>query len=238
MYPSAERLVILDADGTTIDAFSAIERTFAHHGMDIGDLERFQKRRHLFKYLGGLKEFPANLRRQIGKKRRRQLIDTLTQVYREEARLFPGIAELVSALIAAPRIRLGLVTRNITLEPAETLRLLFLRHGIDADALDFLVTVPLSDAKTAYFRAVRERLGINPARAYVCGDEHKDYLAAIHTGMHPFIVSYGFEDHRRLTERYNVPEEVISRTSLELSQRVRHALDLYGEGPEPADTER
>jgi phosphoglycolate phosphatase len=226
MYPSAERLVILDADGTTIDAFSAIERTFALHGMAIGDLARFQKRRHLFKYLGGLKEFPANLKRQIGKQRRRQLIATLTEVYREEARLFPGIAELIAALIAAPGIRVGLVTRNITHEPAETLRRLFLRHGIDTGALDFLVSVPLGEAKTAYFRAVRERLGINPARAYVCGDEHKDYLAAIHTGMHPFIVSYGFDDHERLTRKFGVPEEVIARTPAELSARVRHGLDL------------
>ncbi len=226
MFRSDMRLVILDADGTTIDAFSAIERTFAHHGMDIGDLERFQKRRNLFKYLGGLKEFPANLRRQLGKQRRRQLIATLTEVYREEARLFPGIAELVQALIEAPGIRVGLVTRNITQEPAETLRQLFLRHDIDAGGLDFLVTVPLSDAKTVHFRAVREQLGINPARAYICGDEHKDFIAAISTGMHPFIVSYGFEDHRRLTEKFGVPEEVISRTSEELCRRVRHALDL------------
>lgn len=226
MYPSDKRLVILDADGTTIDAFSAIGRTFALHGMDIGDLARFQKRRNLFKYLGGLKEFPANLRRQIGKQRRRQLIATLTEVYREEARLFPGIAGLIQALIAAPGIRVGLVTRNITHEPAETLRLLFLRHGIDTAELDFLVTIPLSDTKTGHFRAVRERLGINPARAYVCGDEHKDFLAAIGAGMHPFIVSYGFEDHRRLTEKFDVPEEVISRTPLELRRRVLHALDL------------
>lgn len=226
MYPSAGRLVILDADGTTIDAFSAIERTFAHHGMAIGDLARFQKRRHLFKYLGGLKEFPANLKRQLGKQRRRQLIATLTEVYREEARLFPGIAELVNALIAAPGIHVGVVTRNITLEPAETLRQLFRRHGIDIDAMDFLVSVPLGETKTPHFRAVREGLGINPARAYVCGDEHRDYLAAIATGMHPFIVSYGFEDHGRLTQKFGVPEEVISRTPLELSARVRHALDM------------
>ena len=40
-----QHLVILDADGTTIDAFGAINRTFARHGMNLGDLERFQKRR-------------------------------------------------------------------------------------------------------------------------------------------------------------------------------------------------
>ncbi len=234
MYPSADRLVILDADGTTIDAFSAIERTFARHGMDIGDLKRFQQRRHLFKYLGGLKEFPANLKRQIGKQRRRQLIATLTEVYRQEAGLFPGIAELIAALIAAPDVRVGLVTRNITHEPAETLRLLFLRHDIDTGALDFLISVPLGETKTAYFRALRERLGINPARAYVCGDEHKDYLAAIGAGMHPFIVSYGFEGYERLTRKFDVPEEVIARTPEALSARLRHGLGLAPHTAGPA----
>ena len=71
MY-SKDHLVILDADGTTIDAFSAIERTFACHYMDIGDLERFQKRRHRFKYLGGLKEFPNNIKQQLGKQKIRK----------------------------------------------------------------------------------------------------------------------------------------------------------------------
>ncbi|MCX7673578.1 MAG: HAD hydrolase-like protein [Thiobacillaceae bacterium] len=226
MYPTRARLVILDADGTTIDAFEAIERTFARHGMAIGDLERFQKRRHLFKYLGGLKEFPANLRRQLGKQRRRQLLNTLTEVYRAEARLFPGIPELIATLVAAADVRVGLVTRNITYEPAETLRQLFARHGVDVGALDFLVTVPLGETKTAYFRALRAHFGINPARAFVCGDEHRDYLAAVASGMHPFIVSYGFEDHERLTRKFEVPEEVIARTPAELAARLCHALDL------------
>ena len=47
MY-SSDRLIILDADGTTIDAFGAMAQAFAHHDVDIGDLTRFQKRRHLF----------------------------------------------------------------------------------------------------------------------------------------------------------------------------------------------
>ena len=78
---SHERLVILDADGTTIDAFKAIEKTFAHHGMDIGPLERFQKRRNLFKYLGGVKEMPKNLRQQLGRRQRSQIIATLTHPF-------------------------------------------------------------------------------------------------------------------------------------------------------------
>ena len=82
---SRERLIILDADGTTIDAFGAITKAFAQHGMDIGDLTRFQKRRHLFKYLGGLKEFPRNLQRHMRASKRAAVIATLTEIYREKA---------------------------------------------------------------------------------------------------------------------------------------------------------
>ncbi|MCP5158942.1 MAG: HAD family hydrolase [Gammaproteobacteria bacterium] len=225
MY-SHEQLIILDADGTTIDAFSAIGKTFAHHGMDIGDLARFQKRHRLFKYLGGLKEFPVNLQKQLGKQKRSQLIATLTEVYREEAQLYPGIAELIQTLLATPDLRIGLITRNITIEPEETLGCLFLRHGVDTRDLDFLLHVPLAQDKGTHFRVARERFAINPARAYACGDEHKDFLAAISAGMHPFMVSYGFENHMRLTQKFGVPEEVISPTPAALCERIYNALNL------------
>jgi phosphoglycolate phosphatase len=226
MFNSNKRLVILDADGTTIDAYTAIDKAFSLHGMALGDQERFQRRRHLFKYLGGLKEFPANLKKQLGKQKRKQLISTLTEVYREEAQLYPGMAEMVQTLIDAPDVVVGMVTRNITNEPKHTLRLLFERHDIDVDALNFLVHIPLSDEKTNYFKAARLEYEINPALSYICGDEYKDYLAALGSGMHPFMVSYGFEDIKRLTQKFNVPEEIISRTPDELSQRLLHATGL------------
>lgn len=232
MY-NRERLIILDADGTTIDAFTAIAKTFAEHGMDIGNLEKFQKRRHLFKYLGGAKEFPQNLSRQFGKEKRAKLIRTLTEVYREEAALFPGIATLIQQLMAAANVRVGLVTRNITIEPETTLSRLFARHDIDTEALDFLVHVPLSQEKTAHFRTIREQFAVNPARAYACGDERKDYRAAIGSGLHPFMVSYGFEDHRHLTKKAEIPEELIARTPPELCERILHALDLAAEAATP-----
>lgn len=226
MYKSTKRLIILDADGTTIDAYSAIEEAFAQHGMTLGDEASFQKRHHLFKYLGGLKEFPSIIKKNMRQQGRKKIVSTLTEVYRSEACLYPGIAELIRSLIAAPDIVVGLVTRNITNEPLESLRQLFSRHDIDVGELDFFDHVPLSEGKTAQFRLTRERFEINPARAYICGDEYKDFLAAISTGMHPFMVSYGFEDHDRLTEKFNVPDEVISRTSVELCGRIRHALEL------------
>lgn len=230
MTTSSKRLLILDADGTTIDAYSAIEATFLQHGMTLGDEDRFQKRHRLFKYLGGLREFPTNLKRQLGKQSRKQLIGTLTEVYRNEAQLYPGIAGLIGQLLATPDLVLGIVTRNITNDPEHTLRLLFARHGIDVDRLGFLSHIPLKQDKTATFRALREQHGINPARSYICGDEHKDYFAAIHTGMHPFMVSYGFENHQRLTGKFDVPDEVISRTPDALCQRVLHGLGISHRG--------
>lgn len=226
MYEKNERLIIFDADGTIIDAFSAIEKTFAHHGMNIGDLESFQKRRKIFKYLGGIKEFPTNLKKQFGRQNRKELLATLTDVYREDAKLFPGIAETIRDLLSAKGIRVGLVTRNISIEPETTMRLLFERHDIDFDAFDFVACIPLRDDKAPYFKAAREQLNINPALAYASGDEHKDFLSAVNAGMHAFMVSYGFEDHDRLVKKFDVPDEIISRDPEGFCFRIRHAFEL------------
>lgn len=230
LYANRERLVIFDADGTIIDAFQAIEQTFLTHGMAIGDLERFQKRRKLLKYLGGLREFPTNLRRQFGKQHRKRLLATLTEIYRNEASLYPGIVSLLRVLLAAPDIRVGLVTRNVTVEPEETLTCLFRRHGIDLGDFDYFSCIPLREEKTGQLKLARERLAINPARAYACGDEYSDYMAAISAGMYPFVVAYGFEDSERLISDFGVPREVISTSPAEFSERLLHALDLPAEG--------
>ena len=225
-YKTTERLVIFDADGTTIDAFHAIQLTFLRHGMDIGDLERFQKRRKLLKYLGGLREFPMNLRRQFGKQSRKKLLATLTDVYRTEARLYPGIGSMLRILLAAPDIRVGFVTRNITIEPRETLKQLFLRHGIDTAEFDYFACIPLSEHKVEYLKQARQSFAINPARAYSCGDEYSDYLAAIGAGSHPFVVAYGFEDSVRLSQKFGVPTELISTSPEDFTGRLLHALDI------------
>jgi len=224
MYKSNKRLIILDADGTTIDAFSAITSTFSQHGMALGNEDNFQKRHNLFKYMGGIKEFPRNLKKQIGN--RKGLIETLTAVYRDEAQLYPGITALIERLIVAPDIIVGIVTRNITNEPLVTLSQLFLRHGIDVNQLDFLHHIPVKQNKDLAFQDLRDHYGVNPALSYICGDEHKDYNAAVISGMHPLMVSYGFEDHSRLTDKFNIPEVLISRTPAELCARVSHTLGL------------
>ncbi len=226
MYSNNDRLILFDADGTLIDGFSAIDQTFSMHGMDIGELENFQKRRKLLKYLGGIREFPVNLRKQFGKQHRKALRATLTEVYRDDAQLYPGLADLLRDLIACKSIRVGLVTRNVTIDPEVTLGKLFARHDIDITDLDYVACVAIGKSKTEAFREALLRFDINPARAYACGDEHADYEAAIQTGLHPFIVSYGFEDHDRLHEKYAIPEAVISRTPAEVCARIRHGLGI------------
>ena len=228
-YDNLERLVIFDADGTTIDAFHAIELAFMQHGMDIGDLDRFQKRRKLLKFLGGLREFPKNLRHQFGKQSRRQLLATLTEVYRHEACLYPGIDKLLGKLLADPDTRVGLITRNVTNEPKETLKCLFQRFGIDTGEFDYFACIPLSENKAVHMKRARQSFAINPARAYACGDEYSDYLAAINSGMHPFVVSYGFEDSVRLTKKFGVPSEIISTSPAEFAENLLNALNLTAE---------
>ncbi|MET0002145.1 MAG: HAD hydrolase-like protein [Candidatus Thiodiazotropha sp.] len=219
------RLIILDADGTTVDAFKAINMAFKAHNMNIGDIQRFQDRRKIFKYIGGLKEMPINLRKQLKEKQRSALINTLTEIYREQARLFDGMGWLINRLVTQPDLRVGMITRNITIEPEKTLRKLYRRNGVDDSGLDFLIHLPLRKQKLTAFQAIRESLKVNPARAYATGDEKCDYVAAVGTGMHPFMVSFGFESYRRLTKKIGVPAVLISRQPHELKQRILHALD-------------
>lgn len=225
MY-SDKKLVILDADGTTIDAFQAISSTFSQHDMSIGDLSRFQKRHNLFKYLGGVKEFPKNLKKQLKKVEREKLIGTLTEVYRMHGKLYPGMQQMIDRLLNAPDVVVGVVTRNITLEPTKTLDTLFKREQIDSSLFDFLIHIPLREKKTDTFRKLRAEYQVNPALSYVCGDEYKDYVSAIASGMSPLIASYGFENFERLTQKFDIPEEVISTSPDQLSEKLLHTLRL------------
>jgi phosphoglycolate phosphatase len=133
---------------------------------------------------------------------------------------------MINRLIAQPDLKVGMITRNITNEPEKTLRALYQRNGVDVSGFDFLIHLSLKQQKLKAFQAIRESLKINPARAYATGDEKCDYVAAIGSGMHPFMVSFGFESYQRLTKKIGVPDALISRQPLILKQRILHALDI------------
>jgi phosphoglycolate phosphatase len=149
---------------------------------------------------------------------------TLTDIYREEAVLYDGIAELINALIQQQGVCVGIITCNITHEPKQTLKQLLKRNGVNTKELDFLTHVPLKHEKSHAFRQTRDDFHINPALAYACGDEKKDFYAAVTTCMHPFMVSYGFEDYERLTDKIGVPPEIIARTPQQLEERLMHTM--------------
>jgi phosphoglycolate phosphatase len=221
---SNKRLVILDADGTTIDAFSAIAKTFSAHGMALGDLSRSPKRHNLLKYLAGAKEFPKNLRKQLTRVKHNLLIDMLTAVNRDKARLYPRMCELINRPLDSSDVLVGIVTRNITHDPEKTPRLLFQREQVDVDKLDFLIHVSLKEKKTAVLNRIRELHQVNPSLCYVCGDEYKNYLSDLLAAMHPFIVSYGFESLERLAQKFEIPGMSFYDSPQQFSQRLLHAL--------------
>lgn len=83
-------------------------------------------------------------------------------------------------------------------------------RAIPPEALDLLLHLPLKQSKQGYFEQVRERFLVDPARSFVCGDEHQNYTAALAAGMHPIIVSSGFGNRTRLTRKSGVSEVLIS----------------------------
>ena len=130
------------------------------------------------------------------------------------------MVELLQRLIAAPDIRVGIVSRNVTIDPEETLAIVLGRFGIDRAGLDFLRCIPLGNGKAPEFRAIREGYGINPLRAYVCGDEYRDYTDANTAGMQSIIASYGFDGamhrHENLGRVMLQPDALHKRNCLRL----------------------
>lgn len=113
-----------------------------------------------------------------------------------------------------------------TMDASQTMATAFLHHGIDNGTFDFLACIPLADDKATPIRTAHRFFDINPARAYACGDEHRDYDAAVSRDMHPLIASCGFENAERLIDGFGVPASVVADSPAELASRLARALDL------------
>lgn len=201
-------LLVLDFDGFLVNSYELIRSTFATLGLDIGDEGRFQNRRKFLKYLGGGKELLRNLvSYSLPKKRRFRTV--LTEEYLSAGRIYPSFTPFLNQIVAEPDLHVGIVSRNFTLQPGTTIRAVLRNSGIDEDALDFVIPLPIGATKNDVLQAMRST---RHRRCVLGADEICDFKAASAAGYEPVIASYGFDRLERLTEKGGVPRDRIAAT--------------------------
>lgn len=229
-HPVRKRLlVVLDFDGFLVNSYALIRETFAAFGLDVGDEERFRNRRKFLKYLGGGKEFVANLV-HIALPKERRIREVLTETYRSEGAVFPPFRDLVNRMIAAPRIHCGVVSRNFTLNPGPTMRCVLKRSGIEEADLDFVIPIPIGAPKDETLTAMRS------SRYFECllgADEISDYRAATAADYDVLMASYGFDHRERLITRGKVPPALIDDDPATLVARFTERVAPYLDAARP-----
>ena len=214
-------LVVLDFDGLLVDSYALIRAAFADFDLDVGDARRFRDRRKFLKYLGGGREILPNLVR-VALPRKRRIRAALTAHYRTSGRLFEPFVPYLNAMIAAPRVHVGIVSRNFTINPGMTIRQVLINSGIDEANLDFIIPISAGVKKHATLE------GMNSSRykkTLFGGDEIGDYKAALETGYDKIMIgSYGFDNRQRLVKTGKIPEELIYDTQSSIVQAFEKSL--------------
>ena len=220
-------LVVLDFDGVLINSYALLRDTLASFGLDVGDEERFRNRRKFLKYLGGGKELIHNL---VGMSlpKTRKLRARLTECYRECGFIYPEFIDVVNRMIAAPGIHCGVVSRNFTLRPGPTIRVVLARSGVDEANLDFVVPVPVGASKTDVLDGM---VASRYREAVLCADEISDYRAAGEAGYRSLIGSYGFDTSSRLLRRGEVPPACLYDTPEALAAALRVLIAPHDAAP-------
>jgi phosphoglycolate phosphatase len=215
-------LVVLDFDGFLVDSYRLLKDTFTQFGLDIGDEDRFKRRRKFLKYLGGGKEFVVNFVK-LSLPKKQKIRDRLTAEYLEHGRVFADFVPLLNRLIDEPRAHVGIVSRNFTYTPGATIRSVLRNSGIDEQHLDFVIPIPTGAKKTDVLEAMRSpryRLSL------FGGDEIGDYNAATETGYDALIASYGFDSRKRLLEVGKVPEQLIHDRPRSIAETLQRRFEL------------
>lgn len=204
----AKALVVLDFDGFLIDSYELIRATFAELGFDVGDSDRFRKRRKFLKYLGGGREILRNLV-TCSLPRKKAIRAVLTERYEASGRVFEEFVPLLNEMIASPELHVGILSRNFALHPGRTIRTVLRSSGVDERHLDFVIPIPIGADK----RHILEALWSEGYRGSIFGaDEIGDYEATRDLGYEVVMASYGFDKQERLHLRGKVPLEVICTT--------------------------
>lgn len=214
----ANDLLLLDFDGTLADSFVVIEKTLQHFDYQIGTLENFKNRRKFLKYVGGRKEFIPNVIRKL-RQRDDNLKEVLTEIYRAEATLFPGIKDFLLRIQQRSNVAISIISRNVTLEPYITIQTVLKNSGIVLRDIDSIHTVPVGDKKARAMKYAVESYSMEPDRVLSVGDEVGDYKCARKCGIKHLACAYGYDSKRRLCKN-GVSEKQIVMQSEDLESAI------------------
>ena len=219
--PLKETLVVLDFDGLLINSYALLKSTFSHFGLNVGDEGRFQDREKFLKYLGGGKEFIGNLV-NLSLPKKKMIREQLTETYCTEGQVYPEFTSVINDMIDNPNIHVGIVSRNFTHHPGQTIRQVLKNSKITEAALDFIIPISVGVKKANVLEGMKAS---SYKQSIFAADEISDYRAAYDTG-YDFILmaSYGFDTKRRLIKKGNIPEKIIFESPNKLANKLNRIL--------------
>ena len=218
-----DKLIILDFDGFLINSYQLLKSTFEIFGLDVGDEGRFRHRRKFLKYLGGGKEFLNNLV-SYSLPKKKKIRQTLTEIYRQEGCIYPEFTSLINTMIANPKLHVGIISRNFTLNPGLTIRQVLVNSMVEEAELDFIIPLDVGVKKSAVLEGMRSS---RYRQCVLGGDEIGDYRAASETGYDSIIIgSYGFDDRIRLVESGGIPPGIICDSADETAWKLAITVGL------------
>jgi len=217
-----EYLLVLDFDGFLINSYSLLKATFEEFGLDIGDESRFKNRRKFMKYLGGGREFLRNLVKYSLPKKKK-IRQQLTEQYVEHGIIYSEFVPLLNRLITSPAVHIGIISRNYTLTPGETIRAVLKNSDVDEADLDFVIPIPTGVKKNDVLTAMKSS---RYSQTWFGGDEVGDFHAACETGYDNILIgSYGFDTEKRLIDSGKVPESIIFPSPKKLVRELERYFD-------------
>ena len=216
-----ETLVVLDFDGLLINSYDLLKKTFNHFGLDVGDEERFQNRKKFLKYIGGGKELVNNLV-NLSLPKKKLIRKQLTETYCNEGVIYPEFTSIINDMIDSPDIHVGIVSRNFTHHPGNTIRQVLQNSKITETAIDFIIPISVGVKKINVLEGMKASSFKN---CIFAADEISDYRAAYETGYNNILMaSYGFDTKDRLIHKGKIPEKLIYDSPKKLAKRLNKTL--------------
>ena len=216
-----ETLVVLDFDGLLINSYELLNITFSQFGLDVGDKGRFQNRRKFLKYIGGGKELIGNLV-NLSLPKKKLIREKLTETYCKVGQIYPEFTDLINDMTDNPGIHVGIVSRNFTHHPGNTIRHVLRNSKINETALDFVIPISVGAKKINILEAMKSSAYKSSIFA---ADEIRDYEAANQTGYDTILMaSYGFDTKQRLIEKGRISEKVIYESPAKLAKKLNKIL--------------